>query len=301
MSGSGTLGSTSGTLTANGGTLDLNATSQTVGALNGTSGGTIKNNSGSSALTVGNGDASGSYAGVISSGTGTLALTKTGAGTQTLTGANTYTGDTLIGTNGGTLKLDSAGSTTARLTATPNITVNSGGTLLLANSSGTASTDRINNSAAIKLNGGIFNLGGFSEGAAGTTGVGALTLTATSTINFGTTGTNNLIQFSGLSAHTASTILQITNWEGTAGSASGNDRLLFAGTSSSFTGAYNQNDVTFNGTTGYGVQDFSGFYEVYGITAVPEPGTWIGAALALLAVGLMSRKRFIKKAETLKA
>jgi hypothetical protein len=31
------------------------------------------------------------------------------------------------------------------------------------------------------------------------------------------------------------------------------------------------------------------------LTAIPEPSTWIGAALALGAIGLMSRKRFAKR------
>jgi autotransporter-associated beta strand protein len=47
--------------------------------------------------------ASYSYSGVIANGATNMTLTKTGAGTQTLSGANTYTGATTI--NAGTLKL----------------------------------------------------------------------------------------------------------------------------------------------------------------------------------------------------
>ena len=64
---------------------------------------------GTSTLTVGNGDANGTFGGVIQNGTSrTLALTKIGSGTQTLTNANTYTGATII--SGGTLKLSYGGS-----------------------------------------------------------------------------------------------------------------------------------------------------------------------------------------------
>ena len=101
MSGSGTLGGTNATLTTNDGILDLNGTSQSVGSLYG-AGGTILNNSTGTnvTLTVGTGNVNGSYEGVIAnntSGTGTVAVTKTGSGTQTFIGANTYTGKTTIG------------------------------------------------------------------------------------------------------------------------------------------------------------------------------------------------------------
>src|SRR5206468_2074585 len=81
-SGSGTFGDTSGSLTVNGGTVDLNSTNQTVSALSG-SGGTVLNNASSttSTLTVGNGDFSSSYAGVLADNGGSggvLAFTKTG-------------------------------------------------------------------------------------------------------------------------------------------------------------------------------------------------------------------------------
>jgi len=50
-----------------------------------------------------------SYGGVIADGATGMTLTKTGAGTQTLTGANTYTGATTV--NGGTLNLGGATAT----------------------------------------------------------------------------------------------------------------------------------------------------------------------------------------------
>ncbi len=103
LTGSGTLGSTSATLAVNGGTLDLGGTNQAVGALNG-SGGTIHSSTATSMLTVGGNDGSGSYGGTIANGSGTVGLTKTGAGTQTLAGTNTYTGNTQI--DGGILRVN---------------------------------------------------------------------------------------------------------------------------------------------------------------------------------------------------
>ncbi len=63
-------------------------------------------------LTVGTANTSTLFSGQIQDGTGaTTALTKTGTGTLTLTGANTYSGDTTI--NNGTLALTGTGSIAA--------------------------------------------------------------------------------------------------------------------------------------------------------------------------------------------
>ena len=122
--------------------------------------------------------------GAIVNNTGTAGLVKGGAGTLVLNNANTYNGATTI--NAGTLKIDNNNTTTARLANTSGITVASGGTLLLAQSGLTSSTDRIGNSVPVTLNGGaIFNSGGLTEGIAptgplaanGSPGMGALTLT----------------------------------------------------------------------------------------------------------------------------
>jgi autotransporter-associated beta strand protein len=84
------------------GTFDLNNSSETVNGLTGT--GTVdKSAAGAATLTVGANDASSTFDGIIQNTGGTLGLTKTGAGTLTLTNAQTYTGNTSI--NGGTLVL----------------------------------------------------------------------------------------------------------------------------------------------------------------------------------------------------
>ena len=133
-------------------------TSQIVSGLSNTNAGSIDLSGGTRTFTVEDGAAATDLAigAVIKNGS----LTKAGTGTMSLSGANTYSGATTV--NAGTLSLDSAGSTSARITSS-SITVNSGGTLLLANSSGTPSNDRINNSATFTLNGGTFSTAGLSE------------------------------------------------------------------------------------------------------------------------------------------
>jgi PEP-CTERM motif-containing protein len=49
--------------------------------------------------------------------------------------------------------------------------------------------------------------------------------------------------------------------------------------------------VTFNGTAGYGIDQFAGFYEVTSLVAVPEPSTWISGALVVGVVGCSQRRR----------
>lgn len=124
LSGAGTLGATTGALNLNGATLDLGATSQTVGTVTKSGSGTISN--GTLAFSVLN-DTHTSGTGTISAKlTGSGALNLTGAGgTLVLTGANDYTGPTLI-KSGTILRLGDAG-TTGSLSPLSDITVENGG------------------------------------------------------------------------------------------------------------------------------------------------------------------------------
>ncbi|MDI1313423.1 autotransporter-associated beta strand repeat-containing protein [Prosthecobacter sp.] len=119
---------------ANAGIFRLNNKSETIGGLSSTVGaGIVENESGSAAtstLTVNVATGSQTYSGTLRNGDGsgtdgTLAFTKTGAGTQVLTGSNTYTGTTTI--SDGALQAGSSGSGT---TGTGAVTVQTGGTLL---------------------------------------------------------------------------------------------------------------------------------------------------------------------------
>ena len=125
---------TTATLTNNG-NFDLANFNQTVNALAGASTGIVKNTvAGTRTLTVGNGGGSGTYSGTIITGTGNIQLIKSGIGTQTLSGINTYTGGTRI--DAGTLTLGHATDTLANAGA---VNVN-GGTLALGTNTDTVGT-----------------------------------------------------------------------------------------------------------------------------------------------------------------
>ncbi|MDR2845330.1 MAG: autotransporter-associated beta strand repeat-containing protein, partial [Puniceicoccales bacterium] len=126
------------TVALNGGVFDLNGRSETIATLtssSSTASGILTNTAAetTSTLTVGANNTNGTFYGVISDGTGVVALAKIGGGTQTLTGANTYTGGTTI--TGGIVSIGTGGtgSDTASVEAlgTGAVTINSGGTLRL--------------------------------------------------------------------------------------------------------------------------------------------------------------------------
>ena len=236
------------------------------------------------------------HSGTIYNSTGSGSVTLNGAGTLTLSGANTYTGQTTV--SSGILKVDNNGSTTAgKITgssAAGSITVNSTGTLLLA---GTGSADRIGNTTGVTLAGGTLSLQGLS-GSSET--MGLLTLSANSTLDFGT-GNTNTLTFSGLSL--GSFALTVSHWSGsfyTAGETTDHgpasqDRLLFG--TLSLTGAQLAQISFYNDAgafIGTGAQvSFGGTPE---LVPVPEPTTILGALALVGLVGWRERRRFLGKA-----
>jgi autotransporter-associated beta strand protein len=223
-------------------------------------------------------------------------LTKEGTGTLALQGASTYNGATLV--NAGTLL---ANNTTGSATGTGAVSVNGSGTTLGGTGTISGTVTLGNTTAGAILNAGPKGTAGTSA-SVGTLTTGALTLTGANTVHvdaFGTATTawDKLVSTGAISLGTTST-LDVTIASGLTFTA-GTTYVLLNGTSLSgtFAGITDGQTVTFNG------YDFTADYTATGfdLVAVPEPGTWIGGALALAAVGLMSRKRFIKKAETLKS
>ncbi len=115
------LPSTTDVTISGSGTLDANGVTQTIGSLSGPTGAIVRLGS-AGGLTVSSA-ASTSFEGVIL-GSGSATFTKSGSGTLTLTGLNTYTGGTTI--NGGTLRVNNS---TGSGTGAGPVQVSSGGTL----------------------------------------------------------------------------------------------------------------------------------------------------------------------------
>src|SRR6516162_9320942 len=161
---------------ASGAILDLNGFSQTIGSLAGPGTVTL----GSATLTAGGDNTTTTFSGVIS---GTGGLIKTGAGTLTLSGVNTYTGGTAI--NAGTLAV----ATDANLGATSGGLSFGGGTLqFLAGFTSNRGATLNAGGGAVDTNGNSATLGGTIGGVGGLTksGAGTLTLTGTNTYQGGT-------------------------------------------------------------------------------------------------------------------
>lgn len=138
---------------------DLGGFSETVGSLAG-EGTVTSSGAGSITLTVGDNNANTTFSGVIQNGSATpMALTKTGGGRLTLTGANTYTGATTI--SGGTLSIGD-GTTAGSIAST---SINN------------------NNNLTFNLPAGTYAYSGIISGAGGVTkaGAGTLTLSGTNT------------------------------------------------------------------------------------------------------------------------
>jgi autotransporter-associated beta strand protein len=198
LSGAGTLGNSSGALTVNtGGTLDLNAASQGVGNLTG-SGGAVVNNGGSAVtLSIGNANGGGgNYSGVIAdnnnSTSGTVALTKIGTGTITVSGANTYTGVTTV--SAGTLRIGASGC----LADTGTLIVN-GGTFGLQTFNETVGAVTLS-SGSITGSGGILNGSSYNIQSGSISAI----LAGTATLVKSTSG---IVTLSGANSYTGATVV----------------------------------------------------------------------------------------------
>ena len=221
-------------------------------------------------------------------------ITTIGAGTVNLTGSNGFTGATNV--NSGTLVAGAVGA----LGGSGTVNVNTGGTLLLA---ANGSHFKASGTAAINVaSGATFNTGGVQDGYTpnGTTtggtysnGIGALTLTGGSVLDFGTGNTGSDLFASSLTI--SGSTVSVYDWVGQAGTDNGaatNDRLLYNGPA---TGAVTQvNFYSDAGTTLVGVGQeisFDGKTELVAGTAVPEPTTIFAGILLVAFIGVRERRR----------
>ena len=157
------LGANNNALTVNGGTLDLRGFDVSAGTLAGL-GGTITDTGSALAqptTLVASQTVANAFAGVLADGPNQkLALVKNGSAMLTLTGSNTYSGNTTI--HAGTLMLD--GVAAAGTLTTGGLIVNSAGTLAFTPGTATALTNKAG--STVTLNGGTLAFDITSGGAA---------------------------------------------------------------------------------------------------------------------------------------
>jgi outer membrane autotransporter protein len=207
----GTIAASSGV--ANAGTLTIEG-NKTIDSMTGAGATAL----GANTLTIGDATGtSGTYSGVAS---GTGGITTAGAGTLTLSGANTYTGATNIGA--GTLTLSGAAGAIA---SSSGVTIADGATLTLANTAAANNASRIGNTAGVTMNGGTLNFTNDAGAANFSETAGILTIGAgdnTISTSQAALGQTSALTFSSL-VHTAGTI----DFSGTGLGASDRNQIFF--------------------------------------------------------------------------
>jgi autotransporter-associated beta strand protein len=202
--------------------------------------------------------------------TSTGSLTKNGTGTTTLSAATTYSGATII--NSGTLVAAASNA----LGNTSQIVANEGGSLLVtANGS-------VNDAVAVTLSGGSLAFSGTLNET-----FGALTLSANSTLDFGTESVVAIFS----SLVTNGFTLSVYNWTGTtlANGGTGNNTDQFyvnsAVGNSDLSRISFYSDLMQNSFMGNGFQIMSGDFAKQ-IIPVPEPETNAAVMLLILGFGI---------------
>lgn len=231
-------------------------------------------------LTVGAGNGSGTFSGLITNGPGggALSIAKAGTGTETFLTANTYTGGTAV--NAGKLLVS---NTTGSGTGSGAITVANTGTVL-------GGTGIINaGSNAITVGSGAILLGGDGSAASGKlTVTGNLTMSSGSIIELalGASGAHSTLTRAGgawtFANNQAFTFLLLGTQIGTY------DNII-TGLSGDPGGEANWR-ITNSGFTGSFHYDGAGNIDLT-VTAVPEPTTWLAGFLALGTLGYSQRRR----------
>jgi len=240
-SGTATIGGNTANSSTFSGAISLNknaSISQVSGGTLNVTGGITSGNAGTKTLTVNNAGTVTVSGTAIANGSGSVALVKQGSGTLNLNVANTYSGGTTL--NGGAI------------------------TLGAANALGTTAS-------GLNFAGGTLNANNRN------TSLGALSLTANSTLNL-VSGTATTLTFNGAASWTAGT-LTINNWAGTQGplGAGTDDRIFITGGASADFLSHTRFDIS--GTLYFATMN--GTELLPGLTPVPEPTQW---ALIIFAV-----------------
>ena len=255
---------------ASGAFMDLFGFNQTIGSLAGA--GTVTNaGAAAAALTTGGNATSTTFSGIIQDGVGVTGLTKVGAGTFTLSGANTYTGVTTIGA--GTLQ---AGATNAFAPSSAH-TVASGAFMdlfgfnqTIGSLAGAGTVTNAGAAAAALTTGGnatSTTFSGIIQDGVGVTGLtkvgagtftlsGANTYTGVTTISAGTLQAGATNAFAPSSAHTVASgaFMDLFGFNQTIGSLAGAGTVTNAGAAAAaLTTGGNATSTTFSGIIQDGV------------------------------------------------
>ncbi|MBB5035635.1 autotransporter-associated beta strand repeat-containing protein [Prosthecobacter vanneervenii] len=265
-------------------TLEINGVNASIGSLAGS--GTVQNNSVTAAtLTLGGNDLNTTFSGVIKDGgAGALSLVKTGAGTFTLTGANTYNGTTTI--SAGELQVGSGGTTgtlgSGAVTNHAQLTINRSNAITLANVIGgsgsltqagagtTTLTGSNSYSGSTTISGGVLSVALLANGGA-SSNIGASSNVASNLVLNGGT-----LQYTGADVSTDRLFSVGTN--GGTVDASGTGAVNFTNTGGlGFNGQIGIRTLTLTGTNSGGNTLAAVIGDNGGATSVTKSGTgtWI--------------------------
>lgn len=266
----------------------------TIGGLSGSTNQALVDNGTTPAaiqLRVGNNGSDTTYSGILS---GSGGLTKIGSGTLLLSGANSYTGATVV--SGGRLAVGPGGSV-----GNTDIAVNSGALAVLPANGGTValgSTSTAGARATLAVNGATFDMSG--DGAAGTAALlagsgttGAQLTLAGANLSFDLlSGAADLLAASGSASVSGNNLIMLDTTAATSLTEGTYNLITAAGGLSgnfSFAGGLTTQTVVVGGKAYALSLSNSNVAESVTVSMTPEPGGL--AVIGILAAGAMRRRR----------
>ena len=249
---------------------------------------------------TGNGTGLATLSGVISDSNKSNAVTKTGSSTFALSGSNNYSGGTSV--TGGTLLVN---NTSGSGTGSGNVTVNGSGTTLGGTGTISGSVSVSNTSGGAIINPGPKGTNA-TAGSVGTLTIGgAVTLGSSgnsSTLHIDASGTltSNWDQLvaNGVTLNaTTKPTLDVTIASGLTFTSGTVYELINNTSASAISGTFNGiaqgSTVTFDGYSFFASYT-GGTGNDFTLTVVPEPSTWIAAALTFFALAFTQRRRLAR-------